>query len=297
MQAAATVLMNGYAKGFAEGHVFQGASKAVCVPVLNCYSCPGALGACPIGALQTVEGSARHTVSFYVLGTLMLFGVVLGRLACGFLCPFGLVQDLVHRIPTPKAELPPRVDSLLRKLKYVVLAVLVVLLPMFATGGKGVAKPFFCEFVCPAGTLGASIPLLAADPALRELVGARFLWKAAVLVAVLLAAVLVRRPFCRYLCPLGALYGLFNPVSLFQVRLDEGACTDCGTCTKACPMGLDPRHDLSSPECIRCTDCKAACPAGAITSGFEIRTRKMLADMKASAVEGGETQGSSRQGG
>lgn len=102
------LLINSYAKGFQSGQIFAGASKSICVPVLNCYSCPGALGACPIGALQTVLGRGRFP--FYVLGLMMAFGVVLGRAICGLLCPFGLVQDLLHKIPLPKYQLPPRFD-------------------------------------------------------------------------------------------------------------------------------------------------------------------------------------------
>ena len=80
IQLASAALVNGYAAGFAGCKIFTGTSKMVCLPVLNCYSCPGALGACPIGSLQAVEGGAKHNISFYVLGTLMLFGVLFGRL-------------------------------------------------------------------------------------------------------------------------------------------------------------------------------------------------------------------------
>lgn len=102
IQAAFTALTNGYVRGFAEGKIFTGSTKYVCVPGLNCYSCPGALGACPIGALQATLGSNKYQFAFYVLGFLMIFGALFGRLVCGFLCPFGLVQDLLHRIPLPK---------------------------------------------------------------------------------------------------------------------------------------------------------------------------------------------------
>ncbi len=118
VQLISAVLINGYAVGFAKGKIFTGGTKAVCVPVLNCYSCPGALGACPIGSLQAVLGGASHRFPFYVLGLLMLFGVVLGRLVCGLLCPFGLVQELLHKIPSPKLKVPKKIDRPLRWLKY-----------------------------------------------------------------------------------------------------------------------------------------------------------------------------------
>ena len=171
VQLASAVLVNGYVAGFQKGKLFTGAAKAVCVPVLNCYSCPGALGACPIGSLQASVGGLKRQFPFYVLGLLMLFGVVLGRAVCGLLCPFGLVQDLLHRIPGPRWEVPRRLDRPARHLKYGVLLVLVILLPAFAVTKTGVTPPYFCKYLCPAGTLEGGIPLMIADPALRRLAG------------------------------------------------------------------------------------------------------------------------------
>lgn len=266
-QLAAAALFNGYAAGFQKGKIFTGGSKAVCVPVLNCYSCPGALGACPIGALQTALG-AKHHFPFYVLGTLMLFGVILGRAVCGLLCPFGLVQDLLHKIPVPKGTVPRRLDRPARYLKYGVLAVLVILLPAFLVTDTGIVPPLFCKYLCPAGTLGGGVPLLVSDPNLRKVAGALFGWKALVLAAILIASAFVHRPFCKYLCPLGAFYALFNRFSFFQIRLDQGKCVGCGMCEAACPMQVDVTRDINSPECIRCGKCKAVCPTGAVSWGF-----------------------------
>ena len=260
------LLINSYAKGFQSGQIFAGASKSICVPVLNCYSCPGALGACPIGALQTVLGRGRFP--FYVLGLMMAFGVVLGRAICGLLCPFGLVQDLLHKIPIPKYQLPPRLDRALRWLKYIVLALLVVLLPLLAAIQSGIATPYFSKWLCPAGTLGGALPLMATNPSLRALAGALFGWKFAVLVLIVFASILIPRPFCRYLCPLGAFYSLFNRVSFYGITLDEARCTSCGRCAQVCPMGIDARQNTSSPECIRCGQCQIACPTQAIHQGF-----------------------------
>jgi ferredoxin-type protein NapH len=270
VQLAAAVLMNGYAAGFAGGRIFTGPTKAVCVPVLNCYSCPGALGSCPIGALQTVL--AHHRFPFYVLGTLMLFGVVLGRFVCGWLCPFGLLQDLLNKIPhpsrKPKNKWIKGADRAARYLKYLVLAVLVVLLPAFAAGAAGVSEPWFCKYLCPAGTLEGGIPHMLLQPQLRALAGALFDWKLIVLVAVILAAVLIRRPFCRYLCPLGALYALFNRFSFYQMHVDREKCVDCGACRTACPMTVAVTDNINSAECIRCGRCRDVCPTDAIRAGF-----------------------------
>lgn len=268
VQLLAAAVVNGYAIGFAKGKIFTGGTKAVCVPVLNCYSCPGALGACPIGSLQAALGGSSRRFPFYVLGLLMLFGVVLGRLICGLLCPFGLVQDLLFKIPAPKLRVPKKIDKPLRWLKYAVLLVLVVLLPAFAVTDTGVAPPYFCKYLCPAGTLEGGVPLLLANPSLRSLMGALFSWKALVLVVILAACVFIPRAFCRYLCPLGAFYSLFNRFSFYQIKLDKSKCTGCKKCEHACPMAVEVTKGCGGPECIRCGKCRDACPAGAITSGF-----------------------------
>lgn len=269
VQLTTAVLVNGYAIGFQRGKIFTGGTKVLCVPVLNCYSCPGALGACPIGALQTALGGVRSRFPFYVLGLMMLFGVVLGRAVCGLLCPFGLVQDLLHKIPLPKVRVPRRLDRPARYLKYGVLLVLVVGLPAFAVTETGVRPPYFCKYLCPAGTLEGGIPLMIADPALRKLAGGLFSWKVLVLAVILAASMLIHRPFCRYLCPLGAFYALFHRFSFYQMRLDQNRCVSCGECERTCPMGVEVTKNINSPECIRCGKCKAVCRAGAISSGFQ----------------------------
>ena len=268
IQLLAAVLFNGYAIGFWKGRIFTGGSKAFCVPVLNCYSCPGALGACPIGSLQSVLGDRRSGFPFYVLGTLMLFGVVLGRAVCGLLCPFGLVQDLLHKIPVKKVKVPTLIDRPARYTKYVILLVMVILLPAFAPTETGIVSPYFCKYICPAGTLGGGVPLLLTNPPLRELAGALFTWKALVLAAVVLLSMLVHRPFCRYLCPLGAFYALFQRFSFYQMSLERDKCVDCKRCEKACPMAVEVTKQINSAECIRCGRCKYVCPTGAIKSGF-----------------------------
>lgn len=275
IQLAFTVFFNGYAAGFAGGNIFKGGTKVLCVPVLNCYSCPGALGACPIGSLQSVMGSRRFRFSFYVFGLLLLFGIVLGRLVCGFLCPFGLLQDLLHRIPVKKIKVNPKVDKVLRYLKYVVLAVLVFLLPALVRNELNMGDTWFCKYVCPAGTL-AGIPLLIANPMLQSALGFLFSWKMCLLIIVLISSTLIHRPFCKYLCPLGAFYGFFAKFGLYQMHLDKKTCVNCGKCENVCPMDVKCRSDMNSPECIRCGRCRASCPVHAIDStfGFDIKTKE-----------------------
>lgn len=277
VQLVSVTLVNGYMIGFQKGKIFTGGTKSVCVPVLNCYSCPGALGACPIGSLQAAVGGMNHHFPFYVLGLLMLFGIVLGRVVCGLLCPFGLVQDLFHKIPASKLNVPRKIDRPARYIKYILLLVLVIGLPAFAITKTGVTPPYFCKYICPAGTLGGGIPLMIATPALRKLAGVLFSWKTLVLVIVVVASMFIHRPFCRYLCPLGAFYSLFNRFSFFQMHLDENKCIGCKKCERSCPMAVEVTKNINSPECIRCGKCKSVCPTGAITSGLECG--KLQADM------------------
>lgn len=264
VQLIAAALFNGYLIGFQKGKIFTGNTKAFCVPVLNCYSCPGALGACPIGALQTALGGIRHHFPFYVLGLLMLFGITMGRLVCGLLCPFGLVQDLLYKIPIPKQKVPKNIDRPARFLKYIILLVAVILLPAFAITDTGVTPPYFCQYICPAGTLEGGIPLLLTDPALRTLAGTLFQWKLLVLLIVVIASVVISRPFCRYLCPLGAFYSLFQKFSFFQMDVEKEKCIDCKKCEHICPMAVEVTKEINSPECIRCGACKSVCPTKAI---------------------------------
>ncbi len=267
IQAVSAVLFNGYLIGYLNGKIFGGSSKAVCLPVLNCYSCPGALGSCPIGSLQAVMGSRKFDFSFYVLGTVMLFGVVLGRVICGFLCPFGFFQDLLHRIPTKKFKIPKKVDKPMRYIKYIILA-LTFILPIIWVNSYGVASPYFCKWICPAGTLGAGIPLILTNPPLQQAIGFLFNWKMGVLITIIILCVFNSRFFCKYLCPLGAFYGFFNRFSIYQMEFDKGKCVDCGRCDKACPMSLEVTKEINHAECIKCGDCKASCPTGAIDKSF-----------------------------
>ena len=264
VQLGFACFLNGYAAGFFKGKIFSGKTKAFCVPVLNCYSCPGALGACPIGALQAVLGKSRGKFPFYVLGTLMLFGLIFGRLLCGFVCPFGFIQDLLYKIPTKKLTVPKKADKPLRLIKYAVLIVFVIALPLLVTDENGVAVPWFCKYVCPAGTLEAGLPLVIKNESLRALAGGLFGWKTAVLAAVIIASVFISRFFCRYLCPLGAFYALFNRFSLYRMSVDKGKCVDCKKCEESCPMAVEVTGEINSPECIRCGKCRAVCPTGAI---------------------------------
>lgn len=264
VQLVFTALSNGYVQGFAEGKIFRGKTKSVCVPGLNCYSCPGALGSCPIGSLQATLSDRNYKFAFYVLGFLMIVGAFFGRFVCGWLCPFGLVQDLLYKIPFFRKLRKLPGDKFLKWFKYVILAVFVILLPLFAVDAFGQGSPWFCEYICPAGTLGAGIPLVVLNEGLRSVIGWLYAWKVAILAVLIFLSILVYRPFCRYLCPLGAIYGLFNPISLYRYKIDSEKCTKCGACQKACKLDIKAFENPNSTECIRCGDCIKSCPHNAI---------------------------------
>ena len=273
VQSVWTVLTNGYILGFFKGKIYTGKLKNMCVPGLNCYSCPGSLGSCPIGSLQAVLGSAKYKFSFYLLGFFLLVGTLLGRLVCGFLCPFGLIQELLYKIPFVKKIRTFRMDRPLRWMKYIILAVFVILLPLFIVDAAGTGSPWFCKWICPAGTLEGGIPLVSSNPALQGVIGFLFHWKLAILLITVLLSILIYRPFCRYICPLGAIYALFNKVSVYRYHVDQKKCTGCGKCEKACPMQISPVRETNHLECIRCGECKEICSFGAITSGFSLGSK------------------------
>ncbi len=265
VQAASGLLVNGHLSGFLSGKLYQGPLKRFCVPGMNCYACPGAVGACPIGSLQAALSARKPKFPFYVLGVMGIFGILLGRFICGWLCLFGLLQELLYMIPTPKLTVPEKADKALRYLKYAVLAVLVVLLPLFLRGEYSVSAPYFCKWICPVGTAEGGIPLVLLDSNIRAAAHGLFAWKAGVLAATLLASVFIYRPFCKYICPLGAFYALFRKLSFTQLRVDAQSCVDCGRCAQACGMRVDPSKHPDSAECIRCGGCVEVCPQDAIS--------------------------------
>ena len=270
IQAAATLLTNIHLPNFIKGGIYQGKGKAVCVPGLNCYSCPGAAGACPIGSFQAVVGSSKFRFSYYITGFLILLGVLLGRFICGFLCPFGWLQELLHKIPTKK--LSTKKLKPLTYLKYAILLLAVVLLPAIVVNDLGMGDPFFCKYICPQGVLEGAIPLAAVNEGIRSALGPLFNRKLIILIVVVVLSVLFYRPFCKWICPLGAFYALMNKVSLLGIKVDEHKCVSCGKCARVCKMDVDVTKTPNHTECIRCGKCITSCPTDAIkfNYGFEM---------------------------
>ena len=224
IQAGATLLSNIHLPNLLKGRIYQGKGKAVCVPGLNCYSCPAASGACPIGSFQAVVGSSKFSFSYYITGFLILIDI-----------------------------------------KYAVLLFAVGLLPMLITNDVGMGDPFFCKYLCPQGVLEGAIPLAAIDSGIRAALGTLFSWKLGILITVIVLSVLFYRPFCKWLCPLGAFYALLNKVSLFGMKVDKHKCISCGKCAKVCKMDVDVTKTPDHTECIRCGKCIRACPTKAVS--------------------------------
>lgn len=281
VQLLAVLLYNLDFQGIATMSVGRAPSKGVCAPGLHCYSCPGAVAACPIGALQQSLAGASLPMTFYVGGTILAFGALAGRTICGWACPFGFLQDMIDKIGRAVRLPEVRKGAWSRKLsylKYVMLA-LAIAGPLVTLAAGGLGKPLFCSLVCPAGTL-PGISLVASNPTLQAMVGTLFSWKVSLLLALIAAALFVYRPFCRFLCPLGALYGLFNRFCVLRYTVDAQACTGCGACVEACRMDVKRVGDR---ECIQCGACKKACEFGAIRFSIGARQRNLSPTRPASA--------------
>ena len=261
------LVTNSFFEGFKTGKIYSGELKQLCVPGMNCYSCPGAKGSCPIGALQAVIGSPKYKFSYYVVGFLFFVGALIGRGVCGYLCPFGLIQDLLHKIPFVKKIETFKGDRPLRKAKYLILLVFVILLPLFLVDIIGQGAPYFCKLICPVGMLEGGIPLVWMNSSMRGAIGFLYAWKGLILLLTILLSVIIYRPFCKYICPLGAIYSLFNSLSFFRYTLDHQKCIHCGRCKAVCEMQCDPVQNCNDLECIRCGKCKNVCPVDAIACG------------------------------
>jgi ferredoxin-type protein NapH len=260
-QLVALVALNSY--------FWAPAGKYLCLPVLNCYACSLATTACPIGSLSAF--ALAQQAPYYLVGGLGLAGVTVGRAFCGWACPFGFLQDLLHRLPTRKRRLPRGANAL----KYALLLLLVVGAPWALGGGaertgadrvvkQSTGALDYCALICPAGTLEAGVPGLVINPAIRKDMSWKSWLKLALLVGILALAVVSRRSFCRSLCPLGAIMAVTSRVSALRLETDRSGCTRCGECVAACPTGarLVPATGgkEATAECLNCLDCVSACP-------------------------------------
>ncbi len=218
---------------------------SVCSPVFHCYSCPLAAFACPIGVLANF--SALHVFPFIALGTLIVIGGLVGSFVCGWACPFGFLQDLAARLPLPKIEIP----SWSGTIRYAVLAVLVLAVPFLF----GESHPLFFCSLCPAGALEGALPNAVRSAASGQGAAWPSAIKLTILGVVIVGMFLAYRPWCAILCPLGAIHGLFNRVSLLYLKIDPDTCNRCQECRKMCHYGVQPERNTNDSRCIRCLAC------------------------------------------
>lgn len=335
--------------------------RKICTPGFNCQGCPWATSACPVGVLTF--GAAVRTLPMLALSGVIAVGILTGRLVCGFICPFGWFQDLLHQLPGPKLRLP----RWTRWLRYAALILLVGVFPyllgfeqsgylklaqptvakaddgkvtvtvsgenlgtrpvsgvdltlaylnresgqleqretasfpevMVAPGANFelpavlmsnqlgsadllVSSPqstvtqtpryqlYFCR-ICPQGALTASLlPRLFGGGSGVGVYGGGswFSVRYLLLLVFLVLMVLASRPFCRMLCPLGALYGLLAPLAVMGFRLDLTSCINCGRCDRACPIELEVRREIGGMDCIACGDCVKSCPQQCLQRRF-----------------------------
>ena len=247
-QALTALLVNFHLWNIFTGKLYEGKLKSLPFPVMNCYACPASVYSCPIGTLSHFLVLSK--VPFVVLGLLTVVSTAFGRWICGWMCPFGLLQDLLYRLPSWKFDLPPKLQSA----RFIMLVVAVVALPLLYH------KHFFC-MVCPVGTVEAGIYWTLVSVAILNMAGAFFLFKLSVATLVAYMSVFVKRPFCRYLCPLGAFFSIFNRFSMVDFEVDKDACIECNLCRKACPVNHPVYLSPNATACIRCLNCVRVCPA------------------------------------
>jgi polyferredoxin len=190
-------------------------------------------------ALIELAGGPGSTLFFAVLilGLFLLFTLVLGRIFCGSVCPLGALQELAYQVPVPKVK--PRLKKALYAARFAVFAVILVaalLLSVNVLASLGVMDLFLLSF-----TLGSLVML-----------------------TFLVVSLFFYRPFCRVICPYGALLSLAGLASLFKLRRNP-SCIECGKCEFVCPVDEAKRGDLKG-ECYLCGRCTEVCPVeGAIT--------------------------------
>ena len=291
MQLYFALLFNANLRGYITGTIYNKPSgtKFLCAPGINCYSCPGAIAACPLGSLQGSYDNGAPTI-LYVSGILLLYAIFFGRMICGWLCPFGLIQELLYLIKSPKMKKSP-VTRILSYLKYVILVFFAIIVP--ATYAlRNAPTPGFCKYICPAGTIEGGLLLLSnkINDSFFSMLGPLFTWKFMLMISIVVGSVFIFRLFCRFICPLGGLYGLFNKISVFGVKVDEEKCTHCNICVAHCKCDI---HHVGDQECISCGECIDVCPTKAISwkgSKIFLKCNEIPADADDAAKEAAQTK-------
>ncbi len=256
VQILALILLSGNITAFTFNAVSFG---GVCLPIIHCNACPLTWFACPIYTIS--ELIQFHSIPWLALGLIAGCGALVGRFFCGWICPMGLLQDLLYLVPAPKLRFP----SFLRWLKYAFLIIAVGATAYWA--GKDVLY-FFCAY-CPVATMEVTLPSMIVNH--DWTMDAGRILRLAVLLSVLALVIFNMRWFCKAMCPVGALVAFTNKYSLLAIRLDPAKCIHCNKCVKSCPMDVPVEESSRTgravnrhSECIECLKCQQVCPVSAI---------------------------------
>ena len=244
------------------------------LPILNCQACEMSTGGCPIGMIQWSLINKRFPA--YSLGIVLLFAALLGRVVCGWLCTFGLISDLLDRYMYIKGVRNKfRPIFAMNFVKYFVI--------IFIGSAFIWTVPYFCIFICQSANIYGLVPywLTSGLEGFKQAFSAGT-WLHTILVfhlssiAVMLVFAILfgGRWFCKFVCPLGAVYGLFNYISPIQVVHIDSKCTNCKRCIKECPMNVDLKRNkfIDVTSCIRCGKCTKICSARKFKIGFKSDT-------------------------
>ncbi len=232
---------------------------------LQCSNCAASTFTCPLILVQrgavmasmgVFGGAMGAAMAGKILGSvlgalamLVLFGALFGSWGCGWLCPFGFIQDMLAKIPVKKFRLP----SWSGHLRIPIFIGLVVAIPYLTR------NMFFCD-ICPSGTINrlwqqaAGIPLFFKTP--------QGIWASVSILflgGILILSAFTHRPFCALFCPIGGVVGMLNKVSGVHISVNQEKCVSCGRCESACRQGINPAETPAHSQCSRCLECTDSC--------------------------------------
>ncbi len=247
-------------------------------PYFFCYSCPWDVGNCPIGIAE--HGFVDIQITFwtglamllYLGGFGLLIGVLFGRMACGWACPMGLLQDMTRKLGVSEGvrrKLRSKVNPKLKYVKYLFL----IAIPVTAY----ISRDLFYTNLCPVGGVTGTIPTLLFYTSEWTL-GSSFPVKLTSMVLFFLLIVLVARGWCKYLCPIGAFLAPWNRLSRVGITRNVKTCTNCNLCEKKCPMDVKDIGKKPDPECILCGRCVKACKFNSLKLGsVPFKSKRVMA--------------------
>ena len=252
--------------GYRIENVFPGLKTGFCYPLFYCHACPAATSACPIRAIEigVFKGNWNWRFILYPILIIGFVGVITGRAICGWACPIGLLQRATGKVPRKLKKKYPKIKKIgqlkiepyFRYIKYIVFLGLVVVTPIIIG--------FMFTDICPIGYLVGTIPITVLNPG-QFLPNEFFYIALAVFILFIILIFLIERGWCRYFCPIGAMFAPFNKISIYHVNVNKDECIHCNACTLVCPMAIDIPNMNRDLECILCGKCIDACPKNVIS--------------------------------